>query len=137
MVHLLITILITITFNLVNSQLDAVRILGNKNVSHALNLGTYLVACGIAWWIFEQNYHWDHILVYTIMIFSCRQITFDIPLNWRRGLNWDYVSPANPPKAIMDRIEQWIFGKNGRLPVYIYSGIWFLSTAEMIWTLYK
>lgn len=122
---------------MVNSEVDAVRILGNNNVSHAINLGAYLALMGTSWWIFVHDWQWEHLTVFSTMGFACRQITFDIPLNLRRGLKWDYVSPAQPPKAIMDRIEQAIFGRNGRLPVYIYAGAWILSLAELLWVYSK
>lgn len=133
MIHIAIILIILISFNLVNSELDAVRILGQKTVSHAINFGAYLALMGTGWWVFVNDWHWEHLTVFGIMGFACRQITFDIPLNWRRGLEWDYVSPAVPPKAIMDRIEQFIFGRNGRLLVYIYAGLWILSLAELLW----
>jgi hypothetical protein len=133
MIQILIILLILITANLVNSQIDAVRILGQKPVSHAINLGSYLTVMGASWWLITNDGQGLHILVYAIMGFTNRQIFFDIPLNWRRGLKWDYVSPAEPPAALMDRIEQGIFGRNGRLPVYVYTAIFIFSLAELLW----
>jgi len=45
-------------------------------------------------------------------------------LNLRRGLKWDYVSLAKPPKAIMDIIEIAFFGYNGRAAILIYAIMW-------------
>lgn len=109
--------IILIAWNIANSQIDAYRILKNKKIAHGVNLLAYAVAVGVLVWL---TGNWLLIPA----AFFCRQITFDIPLNWRRGLKWDYVSLDKPPKAMMDKIEVRIFGYNGRLPVLIYGLIW-------------
>lgn len=53
-----------------------------------------------------------------------RQLTFDIPLNLRRGLAWNYVSLDKPPNALMDKIEVRVFGYNGTAPVVVYGLCW-------------
>jgi hypothetical protein len=53
-----------------------------------------------------------------------RQLTFDIPLNIRRGLAWNYVSLDKPPNAFMDKIEIRLFGYNGTAPVVVYGVCW-------------
>ena len=57
-----------------------------------------------------------------------RQITFDIPLNLRRGKSWDYITMAKPPKAITDRIEIAIFGYNGKAITLTYIVLFILFT---------
>lgn len=109
--------ILLIAWNIANSQIDAYRILKHKTIAHGINLGAYLIAVGVLVWI---TGNW---LLIPASFFS-RQLTFDIPLNWRRGLKWDYVSLDKPPKALMDRIEVRVFGYNGRLPVLIYGIIW-------------
>jgi hypothetical protein len=68
-----------------------------------------------------------------VSAFCNRQFSFDIPLNLRRGLAWDYVSLADPPKSILDRIEIRIFGHNGRAPFVIYGAVWIACLIAKIW----
>lgn len=113
----LIGIAILIAFNLINSRIDAYRIQGlNKTIKHGINFGFYLLLTLLLIWFLDLNW-W----LFFLHAFFNRQITFDIPLNWRRNLEWDYVTSADPPGAVMDRIEIAIFGRDGRTPVYIYS----------------
>jgi len=115
--------IILIGFNLVNVFIDAYKIKKlNKTIRHGINLAAYLATAGIAAWYFHMNL-W-HVSIYLLSAFFNRQITFDIPLNWRRGLKWDYVSLDKPPKALMDKIEVRVFGYNGRLPALIYGICW-------------
>lgn len=115
--------ILLIGFNVANAFIDAYKIRSlHKRIRHAINLGAYLVAAGIIAWSFHM--HTTRSIVFFASAFFCRQITFDIPLNWRRGLKWDYVSLERPPKAVMDRFEVRIFGYNGRLPVLVYSVGW-------------
>lgn len=119
-------IILLIGFNLVNSRVDAYRILRDKSIAHGLNFGVYLALAITCVWLFHMNP--SRSVVYFLSAFFCRQITFDIPLNWRRGLKWDYVSLDRPPRALMDRIEIRLFGYNGRLPVLVYSIGWLVFT---------
>jgi hypothetical protein len=111
---------ILIGFNLVNSRIDAYRILKNKTIAHGVNFGAYLILVLILALFFKSWFLF-------IPAFFSRQITFDIPLNLRRGLKWDYVSLDRPPKALMDQIEVRIFGYNGRLSSVIYLILWVVS----------
>jgi hypothetical protein len=109
-------------FNFWNSRIDAYRIVHNKHIAHGVNFGAYALftalLCWLARWSFTQ------IIIFCVSAFCQRQFSFDIPLNLRRGLKWDYVSPAKPPKALLDRIEVKIFGYNGRAPFLVYGAIW-------------
>lgn len=123
--------LIFIGFNLTNSYIDAYKIkVLHKWIRHGINLGAYLTVWAVVAYFFywPQQEHWVisllHCFVSLVSALACRQITFDIPLNLRRGLKWDYVSLDRPPKAWWDRLEIRVFGYNGRLPVLIYSIIW-------------
>lgn len=109
-------------FNFGNSQLDAYRIMRNKTIAHGINFGAYalfcIVLCRLA--------HWNIwvITLFCVSAFCNRQFSFDIPLNLRRDLKWDYVSKANPPKSILDRIEIRLFGYNGLAPFVLYGLVW-------------
>ena len=122
---------ILIVFNIGNVFIDAFKIkraLGRnvpKAVRHGINFTAYGIVVGIVIWAFGMNLLQG--IVFAVSAFFNRQISFDIPLNLRRGLKWDYVTTDKPPKAIMDRIEVRIFGFNGRLPVLIYSALWIAS----------
>lgn len=109
-------------FNLINSRVDAYRILSNKRIAHGINLGAYVLFTGLLCWLARWNV-WE-IIIFCVSAFCNRQFTFDIPLNKRRGLPWDYVSLANPPKSITDQIEIRLFGYNGRAPFVMYGVIW-------------
>lgn len=112
-----------IGFNIVNVFIDAYKIkVLNKTIRHGINFIAYAVCTGLIIWLA----HLDrlHAVIFSASAFFNRQIFFDIPLNWRRGLKWDYVSLDRPPKALMDRIEVSIFGYDGKLPVLIYSLTW-------------
>lgn len=109
-------------FNVGNASLDAHRIMMGKRIYHGLNFGAYALLCGLVAWVAPWN-----LLVITLFAVSAycnRQLSFDIPLNLMRGLKWDYVSLAKPPKSITDRIEIWAFGYTGRAPVIVYSALW-------------
>lgn len=109
-------------FNFGNSQLDAYRIMRNKTIGHGINFGAYAVFTGLLCWL-GRNDIWE-IIVFCVSAFCNRQFSFDIPLNLRRGLPWDYVSKANPPKSFLDRVEIRLFGYNGRAPFLVYTIIW-------------
>lgn len=127
MINYLLAHLVLAAFNLVNSRIDAFRIMRNKTIAHAVNFGVYALFCVVLCWFA----HWNVrvITLFLVSAFCNRQGTFDIPLNLRRGLKWDYVSTARPPAAILDRIEIRIFGYNGRAPVMFYAAIFILCTA--------
>lgn len=124
MVAYLISHLVLAGVNLINSRIDAYRILKNKTIAHGVNFGVYTLFCALLCWLA----HWNVgvITLFCVSAFCNRQFSFDITLNLRRGLKWDYVSTAKPPKAILDRIEIRVFGYNGRAPVACYGVIWLL-----------
>lgn len=109
-------------FNLINSRIDAYRILRNKTIAHGINFAAYAVFCALLCWLARWNV--GVITLFCVSAFCNRQFSFDIPLNLRRNLPWDYVSPAKPPKALLDRIEIRIFGYNGQAPFVAYGVIW-------------
>ena len=55
-----------------------------------------------------------------ICILLVARLVFDIALNRFRGLPMNYV-PAKP-KSIVDRIERWVFGRDGYEPK-----LWYLT----------
>jgi uncharacterized membrane protein YhdT len=115
-----LAIMILIGFNVCNAFIDAYKItVLHREIRHAINLTAYLV---IVWIVLHfLDYDATRSISFYFFGFFIRQITFDIPLNWRRGLSTFYVSTANPPKAVWDRIEIWIFGKDsGRKQVEFY-----------------
>lgn len=122
MIAYLINHLCLVGFNLINVRIDAYRILKNKRIAHGINFGVYALFCALLCWLAR----WDawRVVLFLVSAFCNRQLSFDIPLNIRRGLKWDYASIAKPPKAILDQIEIRIFGYNGRAPVFIYAAIW-------------
>jgi len=118
-----------ISFNFWNAIFDAYVILDNKKIAHAINFSAYLLFACICVYLYNLRLHWlfgflpyGEGLLFIISAFFNRQLSFDITINLRRGLPWYYQSAANPPKAIMDRIERVLFG-NGK---YIGKNIaWF------------
>lgn len=117
-------------FNLINSRVDAYRIMANKTIAHGINFGAYAVFTGLLCWLGRYDI-WE-ILIFCVSAFVQRQFTFDIPLNLRRGLKWDYVSPAKPPKAWLDRLEIRLFGYNGRAPFVLYGAVWIVCLIAKI-----
>jgi len=96
-------------FNLGNAFFDAYRIIENKHIAHGINFLAYLLfALGICFLL--QIPPIPAGILFLASAFFNRQFSFDIPLNLRRGLAWNYQSTANPPKSITDRIERSIFG---------------------------
>lgn len=118
-------------FNLINSRIDAYRILKGRKIAHAINFGVYTLFCALLCWLA----HWNVgvITLFCVSAFCNRQLSFDIPLNLRRGLKWDYVTKSKPPKSVLDRIEIRLFGYNGRAPVYMYAAIWVACVIIKIW----
>lgn len=109
-------------FNLVNVKIDAYRITRHKRIAHGINFGAYAVFVGLLCWLSRWNA--GVITLFCVSAFCNRQFTFDIPLNKRRGLKWDYVSTAKPPKSITDQFEIFLFGYNGRAPFVLYGAAW-------------
>lgn len=128
MITYLINQAILVAFNLINVKLDAYKIKRAlkknipKAVRHGINFGAYLVCVGLIIWLRHLPL-WDAVLL-AVSAFFNRQLSFDIPLNLRRGLKWDYVSLDKPPKAMLDKIEIRIWGYNGKAPVFCYAVLW-------------
>jgi hypothetical protein len=95
-------------WNLINSRVDAYRILKNKTIAHGINFGVYGVIVGVL--VYLGRYELKTVILFCCSAFLNRQLSFDIPLNLRRGLPWYYQSIANPPKSLMDRVERKLFG---------------------------
>ena len=110
-VELLIGQLFLVLFNIGNVFIDAYRILDNKKIAHGVNGTAYVLFIIII--CFLLHIPIIPALLFGIIGFFNRQLSFDIPLNLRRELEWYYQSAANPPKSIIDRIERFIFG-NGQ-----------------------
>lgn len=120
-----------IVFNLANVWIDAYRIMQHKQIAHGINFGAYTLFVGFLCWVT----HWNVgvIALFCVSAFCNRQLSFDVPLNLRRRLPWDYVSTAKPPKAFLDRIEIRIFGYNGRAPLFMYAVVWVSCLIVKIW----
>lgn len=113
-------------FNLVNSRVDAYRILRNKKIAHGINFGAYAVFTGLIIWI--ADYNWPNGILFTFSAFFNRQIVFDPSLNLRRHLSFFYQSTANPPKAILDRIERLIWHSNDGVKIFFfYLNMWLIT----------
>ena len=95
-------------FNIINSRIDAYRILKHKTISHAINFTAYGVFVSVLCFLFR--FPVINITLFCLSAFFNRQFSFDVPLNLRRGLTWYYQSQDNPPKALLDRIERALFG---------------------------
>lgn len=117
---------VLIGWNVINSRVDAYRILRHKAIAHGINFVAYAIIVGVLIWLgrFELK---DAILFGTSAFFN-RQLSFDISLNLRRGLPWYYQSVAQPPKSLMDRIERKLFGMDydGKKIVLWYSMFYFI-----------
>lgn len=109
--------------NLINSRLDAYRILKHKTIAHWINLTAYGIITGALIMLFKMN--WPNAILFCFSAFFNRQLSFDIPLNLRRKLPWFYQSTANPPAAWWDRVERMFFPDNdGKKIVLFYSIMW-------------
>lgn len=126
-------------FNLINSRVDAYRILRNKNIAHGINFGVYAIFALILYYFttkpelsWSKFTYWD-LVNFCISAFTNRQFSFDIPLNLRRHLPFDYVTKAKPPAAWLDRQEIRAFGYNGRAPLFVYGSVWVICLIIKIW----
>jgi hypothetical protein len=128
--HILPDLILT-GFNLVNAYIDAYKIKGlHREIKHGINLGAYLATFAAVYYMAGLGV-WEGV-VFLIYALANRQFSFDIPLNLRRGLDWDYVSLAKPPKSIWDRFEIRVFGYNGRLPFLFYGLILIITRTIFI-----
>lgn len=112
--------------NLINSRLDAYRILKHKTIAHWINLTAYGVVIGVLIVLFKMN--WPNAILFCFSAFFNRQLSFDIPLNLRRKLPWFYQSTANPPAAWWDRVERALFPHNdGKKIAEFYLIMWCIA----------
>lgn len=128
--------LFLVLFNIGNAFIDAYRILNNKKIAHAINFAAYLCFSVIVSYPLGICHYSVALMLFFISAFFNRQFSFDIPLNLRRGLAWDYQSQAQPPKAIMDRIERAIFGNElytGKDIFKAYLVCYCLITCVWVW----
>lgn len=125
MITYLINQAILVAFNLANVHIDAFRITKHKKIAHGVNLAAYGSFCGLLIWLFKMN--WPSAILFCFSAFANRQLSFDIPLNLRRGLSVFYQSIAETPAAFWDRIEKELFGTtNGKKIAAIYAGMWLI-----------
>lgn len=121
-------------FNIGNAFFDAYRILNNKTIAHAVNFGVYAIFAAVLCLLLE--FRLTAIILFFSSAFFNRQFSFDIPLNLRRGLAWNYQSTANPPKSITDRIERAIFGTGENVGTRIakaYAACYGLIITAWVW----
>jgi len=105
--------LITLTyipFCIFFAWLNAKWIAKDKKILHGINGGIHLVAA----FLFAYYTEWYHFFT-TLLI---ARLFFDVSLNLFRGLEINYV-PLKP-KSIVDKIEQWVFKKDGYTPKVVY-----------------
>lgn len=117
--------IILVVWNVANSMIDAYRILRHKSIAHAINFIAYAIVVGVVIWV--AHFKLEEAVLFGSSAFFNRQLSFDIPLNLRRGLPWYYQSTANPPKALLDKIERKLFGidYDGKKIVFWYSAFYF------------
>lgn len=120
----LVNNLVLACFNVINVFVDAYKIkVLHKAIRHGVNFGLYLALTTAL--ILLKGLSWENAILFCVSAFCNRQLTFDIPLNWKRRLKWDYVTPETDFKkmAVLDWLEKKIFGMDGRTPVYIYAAV--------------
>lgn len=106
----MILIIAYIPFCIALAWLNHILIKKGKRIYHAINGIIHLAAAGAGWYLFS----WE----VGLSILPAARLFFDVPLNLFRGKSVDYVSPA--PKSIVDKVEKWIFRKDGITPKIIY-----------------
>lgn len=126
-------IILQCVFNIVNSRIDAYRILKDKTIAHGINFTAYGIVVGVE--LIFLKLWWPVAIVFAIQAFFNRQNTFDIPLNKRRGLASNYQTRY--PKAIMDKIEYRVFGYNPDAIFYSYIILWAVSLTALIFLYLK
>lgn len=120
-----------VLFNLTNVWIDAYRIMKHKTIAHGINFGAYTLFVAFLCWATGWNV--GVITLFCVSAFVNRQWSFDVPLNLRRKLPWDYVTKAKPPAAWLDRQEIRVFGYNGRAPLFVYGVVWVVCLIIKIW----
>ena len=147
LIELIIGQLFLASFNLSNVVYDAYRIMQNKTIAHAINFIAYLIVSIAICLLLRIKFHiyflWDTIpiihgpgLVFLVSALFNRQLSFDIPLNIRRGLKWYYQTKATGPKAsLLDRLERRIFGSSeevGKIIAAFYLGAYTATITSFI-----
>lgn len=89
---------------------NADRIKDGRKIHHWLNGSMHLLGAFVGT-LFEG---WQIGLSLLLVV----RIAFNTALNAFRHLPIDYVSPK--PKSLVDKVEKWLFGNNGWIPLIIY-----------------
>lgn len=114
---------IFILINTLNAGKDAISVRNGKKIDHFVNGLIYFVFIFNFILIFKMGL--VEAAIFAIGCFCNRQLSFDIPLNLLRKLKWYYVSPD--PESKIDKAEVFLFGHNGKLPVYLYACIFVVT----------
>jgi len=112
---------IVLVFALINVALayqDSRRLANKKKIKHGIN-GIVYIALLAAVWFFHRKFDWELVKIIATLLLT-RQIFFDIPLSLFRDLKWNYITPAEKPAAIIDRLEKRVFGMRGTLMYIVY-----------------
>lgn len=120
---MVIAIIIQAIFNWINTRKDAYRIMKHKTIAHGINFTAYAILVSIQLMILKL--WWPVAILFCVQAFLNRQNTFDIPLNLRRGLDKFYQT--KDPKALMDKIEYWVFGYNPKAIAWTYIILWCIT----------
>lgn len=144
-IELLIGQLFLVLFNIANAYIDAYRILDNKKIAHGINFTAYAIAALIICFLLSIPFYllfgwlpYGPGMLFMLSAFFNRQFSFDIPLNLRRGLAWDYQSQDNPPKSATDRIERAMFGTGanvGKKIFKVYLACYCLIIIVWVWVI--
>jgi hypothetical protein len=97
-------------------------------INHFVSGLVYCAMCMLPYLFFDAHYfHW--VMYYNPLIFLSlllnRSIVFDIALNLYRKRAWDYISPR--PYSIVDKLEYWIFGDDGKFMFIVYGTLYVLN----------
>jgi len=104
--------------NILLAGKDAARIKANKPIDHTFNALMYLGCCALCYLLFYP-FSYIKYLEFLLTAFIMRKVVFDISLNVRRGLSWDYISKTTTSK--IDQVENQVFSYNGRFKYVVYS----------------
>jgi len=118
---MVITLILFTIANIVLASIDARKIIDGDKIKHGINGLIYIAMISATFLIFHNFF------LIGALLFN-RLLAFNIALSVFRKLPWDYVTPENPPKSIVDRIAKMVFGMNGKLMYIIYAVIFALLT---------
>ena len=113
---MVLTLLIFAVLNISLAFIDAHKIFKGNTINHVINAAVYIAMVAVSFFIFHN------VWLIIALLFN-RLLVFNIALSLFRGLNWDYVTPENPPKSIIDRIAKMVFGMNGKLMYGVYAAV--------------